>query len=105
MNSQQVVGSKVAVKDRKPRASRKPRNMPRYKVVLLNDEVNDFADVVKRVQELTPLNKEDVVGKVTEAHKTGCSLLLVTHKERAELYREQFASLQPPIGISIEAEE
>ena len=27
-----------------------------------------------------------------EAHETGIALLLVTHKERAELYQEQFQS-------------
>jgi len=32
------------------------------------------------------------VARTLEAHETGSSMLLVTHKERAELYVEQFAS-------------
>ena len=76
--------------------------LPQYRVILLNDEVNDFSDVVRRVCELTPLSKDEAIARTTEAHKTGQALLLITHKERAELYQEQFGSLGPPIGISIE---
>jgi ATP-dependent Clp protease adapter protein ClpS len=48
--------------------------------------------VVKVLQKLTPLTKEDAAVRVIEAHKTGVAVLLVTHQERAELYVEQFAS-------------
>jgi len=40
---------------------------------------------------------------MTEAHKTGVALLLVTHKERAELYAEQFATFK--ITVTIEPAE
>ena len=35
-----------------------------------------------------------------EAHKSGVALLLVTHKERAELYLDQFQSM----GLSVSIE-
>jgi ATP-dependent Clp protease adaptor protein ClpS len=54
------------------------------------------------VCELTPLNTDDAIERTVEAHKTGHSLLLTTHKERAELFQEQFAALRPPIGIRLE---
>jgi ATP-dependent Clp protease adapter protein ClpS len=48
--------------------------------------------VIGAVVELTPLNEQDAKLRTIEAHETGVSLLLVTHRERAELYMEQFAS-------------
>ena len=33
-----------------------------------------------------------MVLRTKEAHETGVALLLVTHKERAELYQDQFES-------------
>jgi ATP-dependent Clp protease adaptor protein ClpS len=48
--------------------------------------------VVVTIVELTPLTEQDAEQRMVEAHKTGVALLLVTHKERAELYLEQFQS-------------
>ena len=48
--------------------------------------------VVKTVMELTPLNEQEAELRTVEAHKSGVALLLTTHKERAELYQEQFTS-------------
>ena len=69
-----------------------PGQLPPYKVLLHNDEVNDFAYVIRTVAKLTPLSVEEALEKTWEAHASGVSLLLVTHLERAELYCEQFAS-------------
>jgi len=49
---------------------------------------------------LTPLNAQEAFEKTLEAHETGSSLLLVTSKERAELYVEQFATF----GLTVTAE-
>ena len=46
--------------------------------------------MVDTIVELTSLNKQEAALRTTEAHKTGVALLLTTHKERAELYQEQF---------------
>jgi len=94
----------ITIKETKKKSGkRKP--LPMYKVLLHNDKVNDFGQVVKVVYQLTPLKKEECVQRVTEAHETGVSLLLVTHKERAELYEEQFRSNIPPIKVTIEPDE
>jgi ATP-dependent Clp protease adaptor protein ClpS len=66
--------------------------LPPYRVILHNDDVNTFEHVIRTLLELTPLKEPEAVARTIEAHETGCSLLLVTHKERAELYVEQFAS-------------
>jgi len=71
---------------------RPPGLMPQWKVLLHNDDKNAFAFVIVTIVELTPLQKEEAFLRATEAHKTGVALLLTTHKERAELYMEQFES-------------
>ena len=83
----------------KPKGARKtspkkkpPQPLPPWKVLLHNDDKNDMPFVVDTIVELTSLNKQDATLRTEEAHKTGVSLLLTTHKERAELYQEQFTS-------------
>jgi hypothetical protein len=53
--------------------------------------------------ELTPLKQEEAILRTIEADKDGVALLLVTHKERAELYEEQFQSKS--LTVSIEPDE
>lgn len=77
----------------------KPRPLPMYRVILHNDDKNDFAHVLQSIVMLTPLGKEEAAQRTMEAHETGCALLLVTHKERAELYAEQFQSLSLTVTI------
>jgi len=72
---------------------------PPYKVILHNDDVNDMVRVVDVICRLTPLSREEATRKMLEAHYTGQSVLLVTHKERAELYVEQFASCRLTVTI------
>ncbi|HSW43949.1 MAG TPA: ATP-dependent Clp protease adaptor ClpS [Phycisphaerae bacterium] len=87
------------VADRKP-ATEPPRLLPPWKVILHNDDKNDFDHVIKTIRRLTPLGKEEAILRTLEAHKTGAALLLVTHHERAELYIDQFASC----GLTVTAE-
>jgi ATP-dependent Clp protease adaptor protein ClpS len=76
------------------RSTRKcpPKHLPQWKVILHNDDINGFNDVVKAVRRLVHLSEAVAVARVREAHQVGCALLLITHLERAELYVEQFAS-------------
>ncbi len=48
--------------------------------------------VVEKIFELTPLTVDEAVERMLEAHQAGVALLLVTHRERAELYCEQFST-------------
>lgn len=64
--------------------------LPPFRVMLHNDDVNEIPHVVRSITELTPLSRDEALQRTFEAHKAGVSLLLVTHRERAELYREQF---------------
>src|SRR5215207_7622636 len=83
----------------KPKAATKkapkpkpPGMLPPWKVLLHNDDKNSMEFVVVSIVQLTPLNEQDAMRRMMEAHKTGVALLLVTHKERAELYKDQFES-------------
>jgi ATP-dependent Clp protease adaptor protein ClpS len=82
----------VAPARRPAPTKREPKQLPPYKVLLHNDDVNTFEHVIRSIKRLTRLNTEEAVMRTLEAHETGVALLLVTHRERAELYQEQFAS-------------
>jgi len=69
-----------------------PKPLPPWKVLLHNDDKNEIGFVVRTVMELTPLKEQDAKLRTMEANETGVALLLVTHKERAELYQDQFES-------------
>jgi ATP-dependent Clp protease adaptor protein ClpS len=71
---------------------RPPGLLPPWKVLLHNDDKNGVDFVIGTIMELTPLNEMEARTRTTEADKTGVALLLVTHKERAELYEDQFKS-------------
>ncbi len=84
----------------KPEVGQQTRLLPPFRVMLHNDDVNTFEHVIIAILKLTPLNEQEAIEKTIEAHETGASLLLVTSKERAELYVEQFASL----GLTVTCE-
>ena len=68
------------------------RYLPPFKVVLHNDDVNTFEHVIVTILKLTPLEEPEAIEKTIEAHETGRSVLLITNRERAELYVEQITS-------------
>ena len=69
-----------------------PQQLPPWKVLLHNDDKNEMGFVVATIVELTPLNEHEATLRMKEADDTGVALILTTHKERAELYQEQFTS-------------
>lgn len=77
----------------------KVEKLPPWKVLLHNDDVNQAEYVAKKVQELTALNEQDAIARVMEAHENEIALLLTTHRERAELYIEQFESCRITVTI------
>ena len=99
--SMSVGGTATAVPTQKPGSpSREPKELPPYKVLLHNDDVNSFDYVIQTVLKLTALSREEAVIRTLEAHESGVALLLVTHRERAELYAEQFTSCK--ISVTLE---
>ncbi len=71
-----------------------PKQLPPYKVLLHNDDVNSFEHVIASILKVTTLKPQEAILRTLEAHESGLALLLTTHRERAELYIDQFASLK-----------
>ena len=102
--NEKIGGGTGAAVETKPAPTRRPpRMLPPWKVLLHNDDVNSFEHVIASIVMLTTLSEQDAVLRTVEAHKTGVALLLTTHKERAELYMEQFTSRK--LTVTIEPEE
>ncbi len=87
--------SQAAVRTARPRVPA----LPPFKVLLHNDDVNTIEHVVVTIEELTPLNRVRAFEVMREAHTKGLALVLTTHKERAELYAEQFQSKSLTVTI------
>ncbi len=85
---------RAAIAERPAARPQPPRvdHLPPFKVLLHNDDVNDMGFVLQSLIELTPLQLGAAVKVMEDAHEEGVALVLVTHRERAELYCEQFAT-------------
>jgi len=92
----------VAVQTRPAPPARKVDRLPLWNVLLHNDEKNSMVDVVVAIRQLTGLPTPRATQCMLEAHTRGLSLLLTTHRERAELLHEQFASKK--LTVTIEPE-
>ena len=65
------------------------RLLPRYRVLLHNDDYNDMAHVVRALMRVvTPLSVGEAVRIMLEAHSSGVALVIVCVKELAEHYRD-----------------
>ncbi len=80
--------------ERPAHAPAKPRmdHLPPWRVLLHNDDENDIEFVVRTIIELAALRVQEALSVTMEAHKKGLGLICTTHRERAELFREQFSS-------------
>jgi ATP-dependent Clp protease adapter protein ClpS len=66
------------------------RPLPQFKVILLNNADLDMMFVVRTVMELTRFCRTEATLKMWQAHYNGRAVILITHRERAELFAEQF---------------
>jgi len=91
--------SATAVKERPAPSRGKVEHLPPWRVLLHNSDEPTMEYVVSTLVELTPLNSTRAFTVMMEAHTTGVALVLVTHHERAELYRDQFRSKRLTVTI------
>ena len=69
------------------------RLLPRYRVLLFNDDHNAMDDVVLAlVRTIAGMEMEQAVRIMLEAHTTGCAQVIICLKELAEHYREGLES-------------
>lgn len=76
---------------------------PRWKVILLNDDVTTFDFVIDLLVSLFHKDRTEAIRLTYEIHETGSALITVTSLERAELYVEQVRSLARPRGYPLTA--
>jgi ATP-dependent Clp protease adaptor protein ClpS len=79
------------------------RLAPRWKVILLNDDVTTFQFVIDLLRSLFHKSHDEAVQLTHEIHVTGSALITVTSLERAELYVDQVRSLARPRGFPLAA--
>ncbi len=75
-----------------PIAERQPTTIPRYKVLLHNDDVNSMDHVVNALRQVFKFELEECVRIMLEAHDQGVALCTVEPLEQAELHRDQLLS-------------
>jgi ATP-dependent Clp protease adaptor protein ClpS len=97
------VAERVAMPTVETEVRHRTRPLPRFRVILHNDDINTFEHVIAAILQLTPLGLPEAETRTVEAHMSGVALLLATHQERAELYVEQFASLSLKVTCEPEA--
>src|SRR5262249_52484289 len=85
-------GTAAAAREQPRTAPPKAARLPPFPALLHNDNVNGRDHVGDTIVELTPHGLQRATSIMLEAHTTGLALLLVTHRERAELYADQFKS-------------
>ncbi len=83
--------ARTATMDESSAQTRVERLLP-FRVVLHNDDFNEADFVVVTLIELIGLEEVAAIERMLEAHVEGAAVLVETHRERAELYVEQFAS-------------
>jgi len=89
----------------------KTRRQPPYHVILLNDEEHTFEYVIELIMKLFGHPRQMAEELTLRVHQAGRAVVFTTHRELAELKREQvlaygpdirMASSKGPIGCVIE---
>ena len=110
-----IVTVRVAEKpESKPDEETRTKRQPPYNVILFNDEEHTFDYVIELIMKLFAHAKPMAEALTWKIHNTGRAIVLTTHRELAELKREQVLAYGPdprmsiskgPIGCAIEAAE
>jgi ATP-dependent Clp protease adaptor protein ClpS len=66
--------------------------IPRYKVLLHNDDQNSMDHVVRVLMQVFKFEKEECERIMLEAHHNGVALCIVEPLEQAEFHRDQLRS-------------
>src|SRR5438132_14192278 len=91
-------GSATAVKaapKKKSRTRQQPQQLPPYNVVLLDDDDHSYEYVIEMLGKVFAHPFEKAYGMAKEVDSSGRVIVLTTHKERAELKRDQILPYGP----------
>ncbi len=78
------------------------RALPRCKLILHHSDGLELMFIVRTVMELTRLCRAEATHRMWEAYHCGRSVILVTYRERCELFAELFT--ERGLTVSIENE-
>ncbi len=73
----------------KPQRNKKPRHLPPWHVILLNDDDHSYEYVIEMLRALFGYDETRGYSMAQEVDKQGRVIVLTTHKERAEFKRDQ----------------
>jgi len=85
----------------RPSEQTQTRHLPPYNVIILNDEEHTFEyviDLLTKVFRHSLPTAEELTWRI---HNTGRAIVFTTHKEKAELKRDQVLSWGPDPRMSI----
>src|SRR3954469_9493714 len=77
------------------------RRLPPYNVVILNDEEHTFPYVIELLIKLFGHSLPTAEELTLKIHHTGRAIVYTTHKEKAELKRDQVLAYGPDPRMSI----
>ena len=90
-----MVAPEIAPPELAPDIERRSRLIPRYRVLLHNDDFNEMGYVVRALQKSVPsLSREAAEAIMLEAHEQGVATVIVCLLELAELYRDRLQSFK-----------
>lgn len=87
-------------KPKAPKQKNKPRRLPPFHVVLLDDDDHTYQYVVEMLGELFAHSRERAFAMAREVDGTGRVIVLTTHKEKAELKRDQILAYGKDITMA-----
>ena len=88
--AQEQKNSTQAVKPKtRQKPSCKPKQLPPYNVVLLDDDEHTYEYVIDMLQSLFAHSRERAFQLAQEVDQTGRAIVCTTHRERAEFKRDQ----------------
>ena len=89
-NKSETGGSVVAPEKKvSPSKKGKPAQLPPYNVILLNDDDHTYEYVIEMLKAIFAYPDEKGFQLAKEVDKSGRVILMTTHRERAELKRDQ----------------
>lgn len=103
--SETALAEPVVITESAPKAKVVPttetRRQPPYNVIILNDEEHTFGYVIELLMKLFghPLARSEAL--TLQIHHTGRAIVYTTHKEKAELKRDQVLAYGPDPQMSI----
>ena len=95
-----IVTTQTAPRSRTAQAT-ETRRQPPYNVVILNDEEHTFDYVIELLTKLFAHPLSTAKQLTWRIHNTGRAVVYTTHKEKAELKREQVLAYGPDPRMSI----